>query len=247
MKKNTTAFTLIEILVTVTIIIILTTVGFLSYTRNLSDARNTTRITDMSNIKISLQSHKLKNGVYPLSWQAIHITNSWTIIQQWLLDENVMTQEILKKPTDPLLKKQYYMYSITQNRLFFQIAMSLEDETAYNQSLMRAYVDGTYQSLNTNFIPSLLFATYQDWDIQTLSWKSIVDKWTLNLPYDDNANIVSFGWWLSEVISQSWVLIPKFYWYYSCDQIIEDGYFLWEGDYYLINQQWDISLSRCSE
>jgi len=37
--------------------------------------------------------------------------------------------------------------------------MSLEDNLSKNDYDMRAYVDGDYQSLNIDFIPSIVFAT----------------------------------------------------------------------------------------
>lgn len=242
--KNKQWFSLVELVVAITILVVLSSIWFISYTNTLVDARNSTRISDMGNIKMSLKNHKLKNGTYPTPWDSFDITNSWVIIKQWLLNDNVMTQEIIKKPTDPLVKSQYYFYSVSSNKLFFQIAMSLEDETL-NDYNMRAYIDGNYQTLNDEFIPSLVFASNTAWDIQTLSWTAIVDKWTLNLPYDNNGNIIQRAWNLTEILSESEINIPKFYGYYSCQEIYQNGASMGSGTYMIITDTGEVSPKGC--
>lgn len=243
--KNKKAFTIVEIIISVTILIILSTIWFMSYENTLSDARNSTRISDMGNIKMSLKNHKFKNWGYPLPWASFTVTNSWPIIKQWLLNNYVITQEIIKKPTDPFVDWQFYFYSITNNKLFFQIAMSLEDETLENDYMMRAYVDWDYQQIN-DMVPSIVFATNSSWTIESLSSSFIVDKWTLNLPYDENWDIVKTALDFSSTILESWVSIPKFYWYYSCLEIYENWNFMWSWTYKMLDSSWNLTSSWCS-
>lgn len=240
--KNRKWFTFVELVVVVTILIILGTISFFAYTVQLVDSRNAVRLTDMGNIKMSLQNHKFKNGLYPLPGKPFNITNSQVIIQQWLLNEDVHTTEIIKKPMDPFVKNQYYFYSVTSNKLFFQIAMSLEDETLDNE--MRAYVDGNYQTLNDNFVPSLVFATSEGWDIVTVSKKSILDRGTFNVPYDKNWNLINWGESLPLIIEENTINIPKFYWYYSCEEIYENGASMGSGVYNIM-ENWEITSTGC--
>jgi prepilin-type N-terminal cleavage/methylation domain-containing protein len=67
MKKiSHPAFTLVEIIVATTILVILSTLGFYSYTQNLSDARDGTRKSDLSTLGSQLVLHKRERGSYPL-------------------------------------------------------------------------------------------------------------------------------------------------------------------------------------
>lgn len=243
--KNIKWFTLVELVVVITILAILSAVWFVAYTWQLADSRNAVRISDMWNIKMALKNHKFKNGSYPMPGRVINITNSWVIIKQWYFDNETYTQEMTKKPIDPFVKKQNYMYSITNNNLFFQIAMSLEDKNVLNDSLMKAYVDGDYQSLNDWFIPSLVFATATWGSITTLSGTSIVDQWTLNLPYNENGQIIQDATTLQQVLWEN-VSIPKFYGYYSCSEIYENGASLWNGRYKILNDAGVVTSTGCT-
>lgn len=243
--KNIKWFTLVELVVVITILAILSAVWFVAYTWQLADSRNAVRISDMWNIKMALKNHKFKNGSYPMPGRVLNITNSWVIIKQWYFDNETYTQEMTKKPIDPFVKKQNYMYSITNNNLFFQIAMSLEDKNVLNDSLMKAYVDGDYQSLNDWFIPSLVFATDTWGTITALSGASIVDQWTLNLPYNENGQIIHDATTLQQVLWEN-VSVPKFYGYYSCSEIYENGASLWNGRYKILNDSGDVTSTGCT-
>lgn len=245
MKKKSLWFTIVELVIVITILVILSAISFIEYTNTLLDARNSTRISDMWNLKISLKNHKLKNGLYPIPWNSFDITNSWTIIKQWLLNQDVYSMEIDKKPTDPLIKGQYYFYSTTFNKLFFQIAMSIEIDDDTNENGLIAYVDWDYQTLNDNFVPSLIFATNNSWPLNTLSWASIVDKWTLNLPYDKLWELVNFSTNLNEVLAEPWINILKFYWYSSCEEIYENEVSMWSWSYNILDSNWDVVSTNC--
>jgi prepilin-type N-terminal cleavage/methylation domain-containing protein len=51
-------FTLIEIVVSATILVILTSIGFYSYTKNIADARDSARVTDISALESQLSLYK---------------------------------------------------------------------------------------------------------------------------------------------------------------------------------------------
>lgn len=241
--KGRKAFTIVELVVVITVIAILSTIWFISYTSTLSDARNSTRISDMWNLKMWLKNHKFQNWSYPIPGSPFDITNSWTIIKQWLLNNQVYTQEIVKKPTDPLVKWQYYLYSTTSNKLFFQIAMSLEEDDINNYD-MRAYVDWDYQQIS-DIVPSIIFANNSSSDINSISSKFIVDKWTLNLPYDEKGNIVNNANTLNEVLQENWVNIPKFYGYYTCQEIYENWNSMWSWVYRVMQADWIVTPTWC--
>lgn len=64
-KSHQAGFSMIELLVVATLIIILTTIGLVSYNKSLLNSRNAKRKTDLETIRQALVMHKLDNGRYP--------------------------------------------------------------------------------------------------------------------------------------------------------------------------------------
>lgn len=64
-QTNQAGFSLIELLVVATLIIILTTIGLVSYNKSLLNSRNAKRKTDLETIRQALVMYKLDNGRYP--------------------------------------------------------------------------------------------------------------------------------------------------------------------------------------
>jgi type IV pilus assembly protein PilE len=65
MIKKTSAFTLIEILVVATIIIVLTTISIASFSTANKSARDAKRKSDMETIRQALVLYKTQTGAYP--------------------------------------------------------------------------------------------------------------------------------------------------------------------------------------
>ncbi len=238
MKKNILWFSLVELVIVVTIMITLTSIWLVSYMSSLVDTRNATRISEVSNLTTSLKTHKTKNWLYPFPWNQIQISNGGgnTIVLQWELNDDVYTTDIVTKPKDPFVKNRYYSYSITSNRLFHQIATVLEkEEVSGNSDGLMVYVVWDFQTKSITTLPSILFASQSSFDIQTNSWLFIVDKWTFNIPYNlewiPESNTTSF----SQIIGENNVNIPKFFWYSSCWEIYENGGFTWTWWYQIMD------------
>lgn len=241
MKKNIFAFTLIELIVVITIISILSAIWFINYTSTVWQSRNAARISDMGNLKITLKNHKLINGNYPMPWKKIDITNSGVIIYQWLMNNEVYSTEITNKPTDPYLKKQFYSYSVTKNKLFFQIAMSMENERDFAFAL----VDGDYQQINRD-IPWLIFATNTGWSIQTLSGKVILNGSYYNFPYNKTWQPVFWNVNLTALINEVGQNLSQYCGYLSCKEIYENGMSMWSGTYCMLDATGSLISSGCT-
>lgn len=248
MKKiliNNTAFTLIELIIVISILSILSTISIISYSNVLIDARNSARINDMWNIKVALKNHKLKNNNYPFPWNKISFTNdSQVIIYQWKLNNDVITQELNNKPLDPLIK-DYYIYSVVENRQKFQVAMSIEDDLVKNDYSMKAYVGGDYQMI-ADFIPSIVLAETQTWDINNLSGSFIVNDSILNLPYDDQWKTVKTAQNLAQIIDEEGVSIPTFYGYSSCVDIFENAAYMGTWTYGILQNMETVVHTTCN-
>jgi prepilin-type N-terminal cleavage/methylation domain-containing protein len=66
-NKKTSAFTLIEVLVAVTIIAVLTAIGVVSYTSANRNARDSKRLADVEQIRAALEMYRADGGAYPAS------------------------------------------------------------------------------------------------------------------------------------------------------------------------------------
>lgn len=64
-QKNAPGFTMIELLIVLAIISILTSVGMVTYSNSLKNARDARRIDDLKNIATYLTFYYKQNGVFP--------------------------------------------------------------------------------------------------------------------------------------------------------------------------------------
>ncbi len=82
-KLQQKAFTLVELIVVITILAILGTIWFVSYTWFMSTARDSNRLTQLEWIHNWLESYKTRWKL-PLPDDSVTIYASWTIIwYQW--------------------------------------------------------------------------------------------------------------------------------------------------------------------
>ncbi len=76
LKKNSSGFTLTELVVVITIIAILGTLGFISYNELTGNSRDTKRLQDITALYTGLKTLKAKSVTYPLPTGSVTITNS---------------------------------------------------------------------------------------------------------------------------------------------------------------------------
>jgi prepilin-type N-terminal cleavage/methylation domain-containing protein len=82
-KFNFKAFTLVELIVVITIVWILSTIGFVSYSGYLTWARDSNRISQMVKLSDSLQVYSATKSL-PLPDNYVEIHASWSVIAyQW--------------------------------------------------------------------------------------------------------------------------------------------------------------------
>jgi len=135
-KINKRAFTLVELIVVITILAILWTIAFISLQWYSRDARDATRTADLWNIKTSLELFSLKTWKYPSPDSFSTITYSgWTekVWYQWVLWDKVTTnlKSLNEKPLDPLTSAPY-TYSVTNSYKEYEVLALYEWSVAYN-------------------------------------------------------------------------------------------------------------------
>jgi len=209
--KGRLAFTLVELIVVITILAILWTIAFISLQWYSRDARDATRTSDVWNMQTTLELFNINAWEYPSPDNPSTISYSWdTVWYQWILWDGVTTnlKWLDKKPLDPLTKSEY-TYSTTQSYKEYQILALYEWNVAYNPVINTANAATTsltpkvvwnYNELfvqtNNYIVPTPSIITSEPWSI-VLDWTTIksqvITAWT-NIPKTAVSNTKT--WWL---------------------------------------------------
>ena len=217
-KKQTKAFTLVELIVVITILAILWTIAFLSLQWYSKDSRDSVRQSDISNIVTSLSLYEIQRWIYPEPTGWVDITFSWwQIWSQWTIWESVMTNlsQLSNKPLDPLTWNEY-TYSRLNTKKEFEVAWAIEwwlsKVNPINQAnaawtkVWTAYVKWNYNWLLAKVstgsstyilaIPTIISRDVTLRDIIDImgSW-SLVYNWLSNLPSSYEWSIFNLDWW----------------------------------------------------
>lgn len=130
MNIKKSAFTLVELIVVITILAVLWTIAFISFQWYMQSARDSVRLSDVWNIKKSIEIYYLNYNKYPIPSDEVDVTYKWWLAwKQWSFwDDTVQKSRVLnKKPVDPLYLKDY-SYSTTWNWLAYELWLVVEDE-----------------------------------------------------------------------------------------------------------------------
>ena len=184
---NKKAFSLVEIIIAISIITLLAVVGYSSMNSSNQKADNTKVMTDISTIKNALEAFSQENNSLPMpGWNtnfykidtsyAHSFTWSDTFWVYWVIDENTIPKKYLDiLPLDPRTNS-YYSYGKTKNTNQFEIASVLLDDDTFS-----ATVDWNYSAENG---PYNLIRSYNGPDF--------VSNWSkVNLPYNPNELVIS--------------------------------------------------------
>lgn len=133
MKRNTSkAFTVIELLVVVTIIIVLTTIGVTSFTQAGVSSRNSKRKADMENVRQALVLYRSDMSAYPIALLP-SATGRYTVAIGTLVTADYLSAPV---PTDPknVAPYQYNYTSSVGPPPTFCLCAGLEGTNAGNST-----------------------------------------------------------------------------------------------------------------
>lgn len=159
MKKNKIAFTLVEMIITIIILVILSTIAFLNFWEYGYLAKESAKVSDLKNIEKALQIFYIKNGYYPEPDLENWISVFWETVF-----EKVWNLSSLPVNSDTKTK---YKYTLSTDKKKFFLEENLENEIKnWNK--------------NNNFLEEL---TYKDsefcetWDEDKYSFVKIWKNW----------------------------------------------------------------------
>ncbi len=185
--QNIKGFTLVELIVVITILAILWTIAFISLQWFAWESRDSKRISDLWQIRTWLWIEQAREWRVPMPEESVTVTNSWSNLTiQWYAGTwTLNTLRISDNAKDPSDNK-YYTYTTNANRTKFQLVTMLENtQTVSNNNVLitKTYADYT----NRNAYPigeplwTLLDSTTKVPIQETSSW--VIDLSTDNTEY----------------------------------------------------------------
>lgn len=170
------AFTLVELIVTITILAILWTIAFISVENYTIYARDVVRVSDMSNMSKALDFTYAKTWAYPDVDNPRNIVFSGaTIWTQWTFWTEVQknTKVMSEIPLDPVLETEY-TYSLTADKNEYELAGILEASNSISYVTDETYaIDGSVAYVIGNYNWTMLKTT-AGWVDYVLAIPSIV-------------------------------------------------------------------------
>lgn len=239
-KKLKKWFTLVELIVTILILSILWLIAFMSFQWYSQNARDSLRMSDISNIKKVVEFYYSEKSLYPIPTKYSNISYSWaTVWMEWTFWEDTLTnvKHMSKAPYDPL-KNNEYTFSVTNLLNSYQVWYALEWNSVFSRN--NIFIEKTYASYDTmksaitwNYNWKLLKVT-TGWLDYILAVPTII---TSDKSDPDIVNIIK-----NKKISYNWYKnLPSSYWY-NWDENSNFDFSYWDSVIYewhvndLINQ-----------
>ena len=206
--KIKTWFTLVELIVVISILAILWTIAFLSFSWYSSKSRDSVRISDIANISKWLELYNVVAWTYPLPDNSTTFTwSTWSVIKQWVLWDNVSRIIKLSKAVVDPLTNSNYIYSVFNDWKYYQLYYEKENITWYNyntnSNINTVYADTTTSTKipvikwNYTFDPSLPSLFVISGSVNTNSWI-----------FDPNVCFIT-NWWTNTISSNPSTCIKK--------------------------------------
>ncbi len=127
-SKSKNAFTIPELLVTMTIAAILATIWWISFSGYTAQSRDTVRLTDLKSISKVLGLQKMDKWFYPSATNAVDVTYSWAVVWsqgEFWQQSALETGKIFWELEDPKYGNKY-TYSVTWNKKEYQLGAYFE-------------------------------------------------------------------------------------------------------------------------
>jgi len=245
-KKEVTkkAFTLVELIVVITILAILWTIAFISLQWYSRDARDSVRKTDLASISKQLELMLVKAWKVYIPESKVDITASGTIISyQWEMWQDTLNKLWVNNGGLDPVGQSPYIYTTTKNLKQYELMWFLENwNTAYISTFPQTYaatnLKDRFPIVKWSSIWIFLDPVTKEPVNQTWTWIDIVNTNNIYVSYLDNSSSwsVTWTWWalknsLSHVINPVW----------SCNSILKNWNSKWDW-VYKIHPTWTWSF-----
>lgn len=230
MRKSYFWFTLVELIVSISILAILWGIAFVSFIGYTERSRDWVRVSDLESITKLLELYKIDNWSFPIPTNWVPVTYSWAAIWvQWTFWEDILSKIKNKwaELKDPSTGTEY-SYSLLNTLDEYQLWTIFESDLLSDSINLESYANGSnlaYAYLEWNFngiwartytwglnyifaLPSITASyLWTDWDIVDIlsnNWLSYPD-WN-NLPFSYKNTKFNVMWWYSSI---AWIEANK--------------------------------------
>ncbi len=244
--RRLSAFTLVELIVVITIVWILSTVWFVSYSWYLTWARDSNRFSQLTKLSDSLQTYAASKSL-PLPDDYVEITASWATnviaYQGYVWVDVLETIDYTNGGKDPK-DDSYFTYFLTKDRNSLQMLTFMEDTSSVSLHNYKTFAADYSERFPKTYGKKLWVLTEIDTNIPIQEVNTVVSAWYLDIVnttsqytahISDEEKIIWTGTLLSESIPNG-----------SCKRVKQTWWSYWNGTY-IWNPKWagDI-LSYCN-
>lgn len=128
MKKINKGFTLVELIVVITILAVLWTIAFVSFQWYASNSRDSVRLTDLSNISKAIKVKLAAWETLLMPDKSVEIQTNWEVLNyQWLMWEKILSHYWISNGWVDPLDLRPYTYAINKNKNKYQVLTFLEN------------------------------------------------------------------------------------------------------------------------
>lgn len=246
MQNTKQAFTLVELIVVATILVVLATMWFAAFSDSIPDARDAQRIASIAQMDSALSSYHAERQVLPLPGNNFNITLSGTTVAlQGKFDNTVrINQKLRDLPIDPYSQNPY-SYSITDNKQEFQLAATLE-----NADIPIAYLQWDYVTVSYTRLPTIIVASDETVEVDSAPGRDlfIFNNLEYNLPYTFQNPYESFSIWVTydDMINDPNIVFWHKSDYRTCDEIKDAGKAIWNGSYEFLDSNGNLATFACT-
>lgn len=210
MIQNKKGFTLVELIVVITVLAVLATVWFISLTWYSQESRDAKRLADISTIHKWLQLYQTRYSTLPEPWESSLIVGSGStqLFTQWYVTKEVVAPISVSEVIDPT-GSWPYVYSVNSTKTKYQLWSFLENDSQLSKNV----VSQAYMNYENRYIYSmwnkvwLLFDSVSNTPLQDII-ENTLDLSTTNTVYKvvfSNTIEANIGWTdlFNEIIAQT--------------------------------------------
>lgn len=209
--RNINWFTLVELVVTISIVAVLWAIWLFSYNSHLPWVRDANRLSQMESLYSWLKIYSTKNSYAPLPDSNVSVSINWYIYSyQWYAWEDVLSEIDFRKGWIDPKDWTYFTYYTNKSRKYFQILWFLEEEKNLFSFFSKANATSeiNYSNRYIKVIWNKLWVlTQNETNIPIQEIESIKTAWNLDL--DTTPDIYNANFLDNQFIDWTWSVLQQ--------------------------------------
>lgn len=208
MNRKKLWFTLVELIIVITILSILATVSFISIWNYAAQSRDTARLSDLKILEKALNLSQIETGWYPLPLNATVLEEidwiEWIKWKKWKFweEQYLAVKRLDKLPLDPT-SKETYDYYLSENGQYYRLES--KKELSDEKIIITNFKNIINQDNNVNSSLNIPLTAMLYWNTEEIAscnrnaWdRFIIENWTIK------DNLTWLYWEKEPSIKENW-------------------------------------------